>query len=73
MYMSSIVHLPHINQLLSSRPCNLVWQLLVAKCLPSGLDDIHLVSGAGCSRSKVLKTGESGEFEDEMLASETET
>jgi len=72
MYTSTIVHLPHIDQLLSPCPRNLIRQLLVAERLPCSLDDVHLVSRAGRAGGEVLEAGGASELEDEMLGAETE-
>jgi hypothetical protein len=72
MYTAAIIHLPHVNKFLSSRPRNLVWQLLVRKRFPGRLDDVHLVARAGCFGSEILEASGAREFEDEMLCAETE-
>jgi hypothetical protein len=73
MYTASVVDLPDVDELLSSRARNLIRQLLCCKRLPCRLDDVHLVSRAGCPCGKILETGGTREFEDEMLGAETET
>jgi hypothetical protein len=64
MYTTAVIHLSHIDQLLPSCARNLVGQFLVAKGLPRGFDDVHLVSRAGRARSEVLKAGRAGDLED---------
>jgi hypothetical protein len=72
MYTSSVVHLPHVDQLLPSCPRNLVWELLVAQGFPGSLDDIHLVPRAGRSGGEILEASGTGHFEDEVLDTKTE-
>jgi hypothetical protein len=72
MYTASVIHLPHIDHLLSSRSRNLVGQLLVRESFPRCLDDVHLVARAGRLCSEILQAGRAGELEDEMLCAETE-
>ena len=71
MYTASVVHLPHIHQLLSSCPCNLIREFLVAESLPRGLDDVHLVPRAGRAGGEILEAGGACKLEDQVLAAES--
>jgi hypothetical protein len=73
MYTATVIHLPDVDQFLASCSGNLVWQLLVRQRFPRRLNDVHLVSGAGCLCGEILEAGGTREFEDEMLGTETET
>jgi hypothetical protein len=73
MYSTTVVHLPYVYQLLAPRSRDLVRQLLARESFPCRLDDVHLVSRAGCLCGEVLETSGTREFEDEMLDAETET
>lgn len=72
MYRSTIIHLPHINQLLPPRTRNLIRERLVRQRLPGGFDDVHLVAGPRRLGGQILQAGGAGELEDEMLDAETE-
>ena len=72
MYTTTIVYLPHVNQLFPPCSRNLVGQFLVAKRFPRSFDDVHLVSRAGSAGGEVLEAGGTSHFEDEMLDAETE-
>lgn len=71
-YTPSVVHLPHVHQLLSPRPGNLIRELLVAESLPRGFDDVHLVARAGGAGGEILEAGGTRELEDEVLDAESE-
>jgi hypothetical protein len=73
MYTTTIIHLPHINHLLPSCSCNLIWQLLACQRFPRRLDDVHLVARTRGLCGEILQTGSTRKLEDEMLGAKTET
>jgi hypothetical protein len=70
LYTATIVHFPHIHQLLPSPPRDLVWYPLLHQGLVSSFNGVHLVSGSGHTGSEVVDTGCASHFEYVVLAAQ---
>jgi hypothetical protein len=71
IYISSIVHLSHINHLLPSSNGNRLGVDLVHQSVVGGLDGVHGVLGPGHAGGDVVDAGGAAHFEDAVGAAET--
>lgn len=66
-----VVHLAHIDDLLSASPSNFLRVALAHQCLVGGLDCVHLIPRSVHLGGKVVDTGGTAHFIDQVLGTET--
>jgi hypothetical protein len=70
--LSSVVDLAHIDHLTATSAGNFLGIPLAHESLVGSLDSVHLVAGAADPSSKVVDTGGTAHFVDQILDTETE-
>lgn len=67
-----VVNLAHVDDLAAARPGNLFRVALAHQRLVRGLDRVHLVSRAADAPGKIVDTGGTAHFVNQVLDAETE-
>lgn len=70
--LSSVVDLAHVDHLPATSAGNFLGVTLAHESFVGSLDSVHLVTGAADSCSKVVDTGGTAHFVDQVLDTKTE-
>ncbi len=73
MYIAAVIHLSHVDQLLTATDGDLLRVRLVQERLIRGLDCVHGVPGPGDDSRQVVDAGETGHFKDTVGNAKAET